>query len=121
MDKSLKEKCFLVAFGVILFSVLMNFKLLVDILQNIGALIFPVVLGLILAFVLNVPMNGFQKKITRILNKAGKKINPKTANVISLFLTLLCILFVIVMAVWLLVPELVASVNSAYDMFRDKW
>lgn len=121
MDKSLKEKCFLIAFGVVLFAALINVELLIDVLRRAGVLIFPVILGLILAFILNVPMNGFQKKITRLLNKAGREIKPKTVNIISLFLTLLCILCVVVLAGWLLVPELVNSVNSAYEMFKGKW
>lgn len=121
MDKSLKEKIFLIAFGGALLGAVFNMEMLVSMIRQLGGLIFPVVLGLILAFVLNVPMRGLQKKLTALLSKTGKSPNPKMVNIVSLFLTLLCILLVIVLAVRLIVPELVTSINSAYDMFKEKW
>lgn len=121
MDKSMKEKCLLIVFALALFAVFYNIELVWELLKHAGSLIFPIVLGLVLAFVLNVPMNGFSKKMVRLAERMGRHPGQKAVNMVSLLLTVICIILVIFIAGWLLVPELINSVNSAYDMFRDKW
>ena len=121
MDKSMKEKCLLIVFALALFAVFYNIELVWELLKHAGSLIFPIVLGLVLAFVLNVPMNGFSKKIMKLAARLGRSSNQKLVNMASLLLTIISIILVIFFAGWLLVPELINSVNSAYDMFRDKW
>ncbi|MDD6647027.1 MAG: AI-2E family transporter [Firmicutes bacterium] len=121
MDKSMKEKCLLIVFALALFAVFYNIQLVLGLLRQVGSIIFPVVLGLVLAFVLNVPMNGFSKKMVRLAERMGRHPGQKAVNMVSLLLTVICIILVIFIAGWLLVPELINSVNSAYDMFRDKW
>lgn len=121
MDKSMKEKCLLIVFALALFAVFYNIQLVMGFLKQVGSITFPVVLGLVLAFVLNVPMNGFSKKIMKLADKLGRHPGQKLVNMVSLLLTIICIILVIFLAGWLLVPELINSVNSAYDMFREKW
>ena len=121
MDKSMKEKCLLIVFALALFAVFYNIQLVLGLLRQVGSIIFPVVLGLVLAFILNVPMNGFSKKMVRLAERMGRHPGQKAVNMVSLLLTVICIILVIFIAGWLLVPELINSVNSAYDMFRDKW
>ena len=52
IDKNLKSTLIVVAFGVVLFAALMNMETVIFFLSHIVDLIFPVMLGLLIAFVL---------------------------------------------------------------------
>ena len=48
----------LIAFGVILFFAVTNYTLALDILGYIKRILYPVILGAIMAFIFNVPMSA---------------------------------------------------------------
>ena len=56
MEKETKKSLLLITFGVVLFALLMHFSEVIKILQRGVSLTLPIMVGLILAFVLNVPM-----------------------------------------------------------------
>ena len=60
-----KEPYLLVAFGVVLYAALMNFGHVWAALGWAVGLLTPVLAGLLAAFVLSVPMNGFEKLLRR--------------------------------------------------------
>lgn len=60
MEKETK-KSLLITFGVVLFALLMHFSEVIKILQRGVSLTLPIMVGLILAFVLNVPMKMFER------------------------------------------------------------
>ena len=66
MKKTTRHHYFLVAFGVVLFALLMNLKAFGGALQYIGSMILPVMLGFVLAFIINVPMRGFEKLFEKL-------------------------------------------------------
>ena len=94
----MKEKCLLIVFALALFAVFYNIELVLELLKHAGSLIFPIVLGLVLAFVLNVPMNGFSKKIMKLAARLGRSSNQKLVNMASLLLTIISIILVIFFA-----------------------
>ena len=59
MEKETKRSLLLITFGVVLFALLMHFPTVIKTIQRGIALILPIIVGLILAFVLNVPMKMF--------------------------------------------------------------
>ena len=61
MGKENKRILGFIAFGVILYAALMNISDVANGLQTLTALLLPVFVGLILAFVINVPMKAFEK------------------------------------------------------------
>ena len=56
MNRSIKQLMLLIAFGVVLFVGLMNLSDVISFLRAVVMLILPVFIGLMLAFVLNVPI-----------------------------------------------------------------
>lgn len=121
MDKKLKNNLLLVGFGVALFVALMNLNVLKNGLVYMIDLFFPVILGFMLAFVLNVPMRGIENRINKLILKMKKKPKPKPVRVISLVLTAVFIILVIVLVCYLVIPALVSSVVSLYELILDKW
>ena len=79
---------------------------------------FPLMIGAIMAFILNVPMHGFEK----LLKKIDKKNKMKEGLVlgISLVLTIVCVLLLIALVIVIMVPSLVSSVKQMYETLRDQ-
>lgn len=110
----------LIAFGVTLYACLMNLTSVFGTLQTISGIFLPVISGLILAFVLNVPLNGFEKLYTRLFQRLH--LNPKEnlVTTLSLFSTLGSILLVIILIFTMVVPELASSISSVYFLILRK-
>lgn len=79
---------------------------------------FPLLIGAIMAFILNVPMHGFEK----LLKKMDKKNKMKDGLVlgISLVLTIICVLLLIALVIVIMVPSLVSSVKQMYATLREQ-
>lgn len=121
MKLNTKSPLFLITFGVVLFTALMNLRSVLTFLQGVFELVFPIALGLLIAFVLNVPMRGFERLLTRLSEKAKKKPAAHTVQACSLFLTLLCIILIIFLAFTMAIPALVNSVKSIVPLAETKW
>ncbi len=123
MKKETKRSLLLITFGVVLFALLMHFSAVVKMLQRGMTLILPIIVGLILAFVLNVPMKMFERLFTKI-KKKYPKLNKLSTVSLSLFATLACIIILIGIVYTMFVPGLITSVRSIYTVFMTnmpKW
>ena len=69
MEKETKKSLLLITFGVVLFVLLMHFSEVIKILQRGVSLTLPIMVGLILAFVLNVPMKMFERLFAKLKKK----------------------------------------------------
>lgn len=78
------------------------------------ALIFPLVLGLCIAFVVNVPMQAVEKVLCRMAKKerAGKVIRA-----FSLVIMVLLVLAVLVLVLFLIIPELGKTFDTVWAAF----
>ena len=112
-----KEAYLLVAFGVALYAGLMNLDKVWGALGWLGSLLTPILAGLLAAFVLSVPMNGFEKLLRRRMPKARQAL----LDGLSLGLTLLVIAAVLALALRLAVPELARSLGSIAGEVRARW
>lgn len=121
MKERLKSPIYLITFGVILYAAFMNFVPILLFFQKIIGLIFPILLGLIFAFILSVPMKGFENLINRIFSKSKHHINDNLLHGISLILTLSCIVLVIILAFTIVIPELAASAQSIVPLIKKQW
>lgn len=74
--------------------------------DNVSDVLAPFALGGILAFILNVPMRAIEVGILGKLNK------PVLKRIISVVLTFVAMLLVLTLVFWLLIPEIVETINS---------
>ena len=70
MDKFYKKPLLLITFGVILFAAFNNLNYVANFLKSCIGLLAPILSGLLLAFVLSVPVRGLAKRLRRKLTKA---------------------------------------------------
>lgn len=117
MEPRTKKAVLLIIFGVLLYAAAMNFKSVLVFCQNALSLFFPVLLGFIIAFILNVPMKGFENLFFRI----KKNCSLGLIRVFSLVLTLFSIVLVIAIACTMVIPELADSAKSIYPLVKERW
>ena len=121
MDKKTRQNLLLIACGVAMFAAVTNLNIIKDFLGWLGGLLLPVLAGLVLAFVLSVPMNGIRRGLERLFSKAKKKPGNGALNALSLVLTYLCLVLVIALVGLVAVPEIVNSVKSISTTVKEKW
>ena len=121
MDKKTRQNLLLIACGVAMFAAVTNLNIIKDFLGWLGGLLLPVLAGLVLAFVLSVPMNGIRRGLERLFSKAKRKPGSGALNALSLVLTYLCLALVIALVGLVAVPEIVNSVKSISTTVKEKW
>ncbi len=72
----------------------------------ISGVLKPFVLGGVLAFIFNVPMRAMENGFLRKINKFGFR------RAIAVILTFIIVLLVITAVIWLLIPQIINTVNS---------
>lgn len=120
MDKKLRHTIMmLILFTIAVFAILTNISAVWSFIAGIGKLILPILIGLVIAFALNVPMKGFEKLFYKLFPKT-KKWPKRVVYIICLILTLLCVGLVLTLAITIALPEIVESVKSIYNLIKDK-
>lgn len=117
MDKKFRQQLWLVAFGVVLFTALNHLSYVAAFLTYCAEMLGPALAGLLLAFVLSIPMQGIAVRLAR----RCPKLSEKQVDLISLTLTLLLVAAAIALVCVLAIPQLTASVKSAVELIRAQW
>ncbi len=110
--KEVKKWLQLITFAIIIYWGINNLNVIGSFMNKIIQIIFPFILGGALAFILNIPMSFFERKLSKI--KYGKKQlfkNKKILRVISLILAIIVISIIFYIIVNLVVPELLDVVE----------
>lgn len=84
-----------------------NINTIINIIRKLISVLSPFILGLIIAFILNIPMT----KIENFLNKLIKN-NKGKVRIISIILSLVIFLLIIGFVLLLLIPEVIESVEN---------
>ncbi len=121
MRKKEKPIFIYIAFAVGLLVLVTQLEFVVRLLGYVSDLFKPIIVGLIIAFVLNVPVTGFEKLFRRIFKKRKRKPNEKTIHIASIFLSIICVLLVIAILCLLVIPELVKTVKSIVELIAKQW
>lgn len=109
--KYIKENIFIVTYGLILFFIIYNLKFVLKTIDNLVAITLPVIFGIFLAFLLNIPMSFLERKIILLIQKlkVDKKRAFKISRAISLLLVLLIFICVITFTINIVIPEIIKS------------
>ena len=121
MDREAKRTFAYIAFGVALFAALMNLGAVWDGVRSVLAFFLPVTAGLAAAFILSVPMKGFEGLICRALRRCKRQPKGKPLHAAALLLTFAGLAVVIYLVFTLTLPELRASLESIAGAVREHW
>ncbi len=117
LDKELKNGLILISFGIILFLLLQNIWIGVEILKSIITIFSPFLLGLIIAFILNVPMNMMEKRLSK--NKKLKIKKKKLRRGISLVVSVVSVLLILLFVIALIIPDLGKTISSFLNQIPE--
>lgn len=114
--KTVKRILLIITFTVVLIWGIYNHKLLLNYLGSVYALIRPFVIGLCMAYVVNVIMRPIERMWMKALSKCKGQWVKKLKRPICLLLSILLIIGIILAVVFLIMPELSDSVASLVSM-----
>ena len=103
-----KTPFILVAFGIILYLVLSNLPVVFSGISYVSSVAFPFILGSCVAFIINVPMSFFERKLFYKLKKGKRSL--------SLIMAIVSIVGVILLVSRLIIPELVDTIFKKTSM-----
>ena len=111
-DHSTRRTMLLIAFGVLLFALVQN-------LRDVGrffawgmGLIYPLVLGLCIAFVLNVVMRAFENRLLRRMGKSPRAFVRRLHRPLALILTIFAFLLAIALILLVVIPGIGETVTT---------
>ena len=111
MDKKqMKSIMLLILFTVMLYVGLQNIDVVLGVLGTMIGLVFPFILGGGIAFVLNVPMSFLERNIFGRGRLKNSRRAAKASRPVSLVLALLLVILIIMIAGFVILPELGSTV-----------
>ena len=96
----------IIAFAILLFCGVQNMDIVLRTIQAIIHLFSPFLLGGAIAFIIHIPMKKFEKLI-----KFKNQKLAKLQRVIAYLLTLVCIIGVLTLALLVIIPQLIQTIN----------
>ena len=120
LDKeNMKKIRHLILFAIIMQVALSNLPSIFRGLEIFWEIIFPFVLGVAIAFVLNVPMRVLEEKIFYNRHLREKKFTKKIARPVSLILTIVVVFGVLLAVLFIVIPELGRTLQSLVNAIQD--
>ena len=110
--KTLKHLFLVVAAGIVLYWLLHDTERVANVYGIVSSIFGPFVLGAGLAFVLNVPMRSFERMLKGVKSE-------KLRRVLAIVLTFVAVLLVLALVFWLLIPQLVETVQSLLPALQE--
>lgn len=120
-DPQLKKWLITITYAALLLFVVVKFDWVSAIIGNTMHILSPFFLGIVLAFVLNKPMEFFKKLFSKKIKKEG------TAKGMAITVSYLLFALIIFLVIWFIVPPLVTNINmfvskaSGYIAKIERW
>lgn len=117
--ETIKKLQGLVLFTAFVVVILVNYKSVFQVLKVGFNIIFPFILGAVLAFIINAPMQFFERHLFKNEKMKNKKAAQKIARPASLLISLLAIIAVLMIVIFVVVPELGKTLGSLGKTISD--
>lgn len=115
-SRQMKNAIFLITFAVVLMWVLDNISFFLDQIAKFIGILSPFILGFAIAFIFNGPMNFIENR----LFKSGK-IKNSTKRTISYLLTLILFCFVVILVLFIIIPEIINTFQDLSVQIPSYW
>ena len=113
----------IIAFGIVLYFALNQFDSVMNFIRFFVGLLMPVIVGICIAFVAQLPLRFFERKLFGLKALQGKKYIEKFKRPFSITLSFLLILGIILFVIFMVVPEfartLAALTERIPEFFRQ--
>jgi len=105
----LKKIIMILVIGIVAYLMIANFEIIISLISKLYNAMFPFILGIVLAFILNIPMMKIETFINNLQKNKNKKIPTRG---IAITLSLIIFITFIIFVSFELVPELVSNIES---------
>lgn len=109
--KNVKIILGIITFAIALLVASQNISVVITIWNSILKIFSPVIVAFAIAFMLNIPMMIIETKIFGFMKKSNKKVVKKLIRPLSLLSTLIFTFGLIVLLLFIIIPQLTDSVN----------
>ncbi|MBQ7266595.1 MAG: AI-2E family transporter [Firmicutes bacterium] len=112
MEKSTKKALILISFAALLFAVVTHFTGIWGYVTKTLAVMKPLVIGAVLAFIITVPMTGMEKVLKKSFSKLHIKVKDSLVSVMSLVFVCICIVALLLLILNIALPQLINSISG---------
>lgn len=116
--QNLKKILVIITFALLLLWTVLNFNMVINFLEQTFNIIFPFILGIGIAFVLNILTKFFERKLFITRSKKKKVQKEKVSlwkRVVSMILAIIVLLAIIALVVGLVIPQLIETIKILAD------
>lgn len=122
--KNIKKIFGIIAASILLYVGLQNSKGVSTLFYSVLALLTPFIIGICIAFILNVPMRFIERHLfyhgkERTRAEKGSSLKERAARPVSLFLTVIFVLGIILIIIFMLKPELEKTFENMFDGIQN--
>ena len=125
--KKTKTILFIITFTILLYLGLQNIGVVAGAVQFLVRLLSPFIIGLCIAFIVNVLMRALEERVFTFMQRSKRKLVRKMRRPLSLVLSILIILGMIAFLLIMIVPEIqrtvqtIASSMPTYILEAQNW
>ena len=117
INRSDRHAARLIAFGVILYAVVMNLEKVGASLNWILGVFSSIIIGLVVALILDVPMNGFQILMKKLDRRS--RMSEKLHDSLSLLLAVISVPVILFVLLRFIVPQFVSAVENVVTIVQS--
>lgn len=100
-----------IAFAGLTLGIVLNWSKVLFILSVVFSVLRPVIIGMVIAFFINLPMRGYERMLGKLLRKTGVPAKDKLCRACGMVLSFLTFAAILTLAVALLYPQLRDSIK----------
>ena len=112
---TIKKILLIITFAIVMYTIFSNLVGVIKLLGSALSLISPFILGLVFAFIINVPMVFVEKKIYSRIKFKNDKLKDKILRPISFLTALLFISGIIWIVLFTIMPQIKETITSVID------
>lgn len=110
--RNMQKIILIIVIAVLLYWGLQNLSTVSYFFNRIFGILMPFLLGMCIAFILNVPMRIIENKLFSYKLKGRKNISDKIKRPISILLTIVFVLAIIMLVVGIVIPQLIHTISN---------
>lgn len=104
----------LIAFGILFSALVLNFNTAVSAFKQVLFALTPIIVGLIIALILDVPMHGFGNLFCRLDRK--NRLSPRARDVLSLLLAVIVVPLILFVVIRFVLPQFINAVTNVVNI-----
>ena len=119
MDKRDKKAIGYIVLAAVLLLIIIHPGVIATVFAYISDLAMPILVGFLIAFIMNVPVAGFEKLLSRLFGR--KKPHKKLFHSLGIVLSTLSVIAVLTVLSVLVIPELINTIHSIIRVVEKQW